>query len=173
MRYPIKWLGALSLGQKWEGDASWESMIFGLLCDDSRWREGFCVADAGGFYDGVDGVSRYILKAFDFAAGPADFYRLDFCGFAEAEVEAQIVLRKIAVAAADFCHLAHASGADGHAGADSGAIALCANHFEQHAVVAIVVFVEQESGWFADIDQNHVNVPRIKNVAEGRPTPRF
>ena len=91
-----------------------------------RWQR-LCVADAGGFYDGVDGVGGDVLQRFDFATGPADLHRVDFCGFAEAEVEAEIVLGEIASAAADFGDLADATGVDGDASADGGAIAFCAD----------------------------------------------
>ena len=86
-----------------------------------------CVADAGTLHDCVDRIARNIYKRLDLAAGPANFYRVDFCGFAQAEMEAEVVLGEIAAAAADFCDLADAGGMDGHAGANGGAIAPCAD----------------------------------------------
>src|SRR5713101_2934365 len=46
-----------------------------------------------------------VFQRFDEAARPADFEELDVFGFADAEVDAEIVLRKIAAAAADFVNL--------------------------------------------------------------------
>ncbi len=46
-----------------------------------------------------------VFERFDEAAGPADFEELDVFGFADPEVDAEIVLRKIAAAAAHFVNL--------------------------------------------------------------------
>jgi hypothetical protein len=90
----------------------------------------------------VDGVGRDILQGFDGAIGPADFHGVHFRGGAEAEVQAEIVLRKIAGAAADFAELLHAGGVNGDASADGGAIGFSADQFEQHAVVWRAVGIE-------------------------------
>src|SRR5580704_10476132 len=50
------------------------------------------VADAGRFDDGVDRVGGDIFESFDFAVGPADFDRVDFCRFAQAKMESEIAL---------------------------------------------------------------------------------
>jgi hypothetical protein len=67
---------------------SLSSMICGGWSRYCRCRERFSVADAGGFYDGVDGVGAEVFQGFQFAARPADFYGVDFCGSAQAEMEA-------------------------------------------------------------------------------------
>ena len=46
-----------------------------------------------------------VLKGIDRAAGPANFEQVDFFCFPQAEVHAQIVLRDVAAAAADFVNL--------------------------------------------------------------------
>src|SRR6266481_5264979 len=64
------------------------------------WRtpaEVVCDACREGVYIFVEGV--YVEN------GPADFEELDVFGFADAEVDAEIVLRKIAAAAAHFVNL--------------------------------------------------------------------
>ena len=52
----------------------------------------------------VDGWDRSV---FDFAVGPMDFYAVDLGGGAEAEVEARVVVGKIAAATDDVSTLLH------------------------------------------------------------------
>src|SRR5438552_16296785 len=61
--------------------------------------------DAFALFDEDDLVGLDVFERFDEAAGPADFEELDGFGFTNAEVDAQIVLRKIAAAAVDFVDL--------------------------------------------------------------------
>ena len=61
--------------------------------------------DAFPFFDEDHLVRLDVFQRFDEAAGPADFEELDGFCFADAEVDAQIVLGKIAAAAADFVDL--------------------------------------------------------------------
>src|SRR5208282_1938399 len=98
--------------------------------------------------------------------GPANFDRVDFGGFAEAEMETEIVLGEVARAAADFGDLADTGGLDGDAGSDGGAIALRADQFEEDAVIAIVVLVEEESGRLADVEEDDIDVAGVEDVAE-------
>lgn len=81
-------------------------------------------------------------------------------------MEAEIVLREIASATADFGDLADATGVDGDAGTDGGAIAFCADKFEEDAVIARIVLVEKESRRLADVDQDDVDVAPVEDVAE-------
>ena len=126
-----------------------------------------------GFDDGVDGVGGKIVEGVDRAGRPADFYGVDFGGFAEAEMEAEIVLGEVAAAAADFGDLADAGGMDGDASADGGTIAFCADQFEEDAVIGIVVLVEKERGRFADVDEDDVDVAGVEDVAESSAAARF
>lgn len=52
-----------------------------------------------------DFVSVQVGNLVHYATGPADFYRIYFRSFLEAEVQAQIVLRKITGATMNFVHL--------------------------------------------------------------------
>src|SRR5260370_18692940 len=61
--------------------------------------------DAFAFFDEDYLVGFDVFERFDEAARPADFEELDGFGFADAEVDAEIVLGKIAAAAADFVNL--------------------------------------------------------------------
>src|SRR5208282_3895104 len=127
-------------------------------------RERFSVADAGAFHDCIGQIGGYVFQGFD---------SVDFCGFTEAEVEAEIVLGEIASATADFGDLADSGSVDGYASANGGAIALRADQFEQNAVITIVVLVEQQTWRLSDVDQHHVDVASVKNVPERCPAPRF
>src|SRR5271155_843527 len=88
-------------------------------------------------------------------------------------MEPQIVLGEIAPAAADFADLPDAAGTDGDAGTNGGAIALCANEFEENAVIALIVLVEQQRGRFADVEQDYIDVAGVEDVAEGCAAARF
>ena len=61
--------------------------------------------DAFALFDKDDLVRLDVFERFNEAAGPADFEDLDVFGFTDAEVDAEIVLGKIAAAAADFVNL--------------------------------------------------------------------
>jgi len=61
--------------------------------------------DAFALFDEDHLVRLDIFQCFDEAAGPADFEELDAFCFADAEMDAEIVLREIAAAAADFVDL--------------------------------------------------------------------
>src|SRR5260370_18757678 len=61
--------------------------------------------DAFAFFSEDDLIGLDVLEGFDEAAGPADFEELDVFGFSDAEVDTEIVLVKIAAAAADFVDL--------------------------------------------------------------------
>src|SRR6266478_4078742 len=58
--------------------------------------------DAFALFDEDHLIRLDIFQCFDEAAGPADFEELDAFCFADAEMDAEIVLREIAAAAADF-----------------------------------------------------------------------
>src|SRR6266403_4446874 len=61
--------------------------------------------DAFAFFDEDDLIGLDVFEGFDEAAGPADFEELDGFGFADAEMDAQIILREIAATAAHFVDL--------------------------------------------------------------------
>src|SRR5271154_6650844 len=57
--------------------------------------------DLAAFLDDVEAVGIEVLEGVDLAGGPADFDVSGF-GLVEAEVDAEVVLREVASAAADF-----------------------------------------------------------------------
>ena len=88
-------------------------------------------------------------------------------------MEAEIVLGEIASAAADFGDLADAGSVNGDTGADGGSIAFCADEFQENAVIGGGVLVEEESGRFADVDENDVDVAGVEDIAESGAAARF
>src|SRR5437660_12263671 len=94
--------------------------------------------DAFALFDEDDLIGLDVFQRVDEAAGPADFEKLDGFGFGDAEVEAQIVLRKIATAAADFGELGMETFLAGEmrdaydARADAGATGCCPHGFDVH-----------------------------------------
>jgi len=82
-------------------------------------------------------------------------------------MDAEIVLGEIAPAAAHLADLADARGEDGYAGADGGAIAFCADYFEERAVIGGGVLVDQKGGRFTDVEEDDVDVAGVEDVTEG------
>jgi len=102
-----------------------------------------------------------------------DFQEVDFIGFAEAEVDAQVVLGEIAAAAADFVDLrmgiffAGGMGDAPEARADAAAIGFCADGFDFDPVVAGARIAAEELGEIVDSVDDDVEVAVIVEVAEG------
>src|SRR5712691_9272287 len=98
--------------------------------------------DAFALFDEDNLIGLDVLEGFDEAAGPADFEELDVFGFSDAEVDAEIVLGKIAAAAADFVDLRMETFFTGKmrdafdARADAAAIGFCADGFDFDPIVA-------------------------------------
>ena len=69
-----------------------------LLGLGGRGRDG----SAGGFFEDVDGVDGEIVEAFDEPARPMDFDPIDFRDGAETEMDAHVIVRDVARAAADL-----------------------------------------------------------------------
>src|SRR6267378_4661792 len=122
-----------------------------VRCSTRRRRERRGSADARAFDNRVNGVGSDVFQGFDLAVRPANFDGFHFFGGAKAEVEAQIVLREVTSSAADFAKLLYARGANGYAGADGGAVALCADELEEDAMIAIGVPIFQERGRLANV----------------------
>src|ERR1700719_2666792 len=78
----------------------------------------------------------------------------------------QIILRKIASAASYFIKLRHSTGFDRNARADCRTIALGPDQMEEHAVIRILICVEQKRWRFADVENNNVYIAVVSNVAE-------
>src|SRR5580693_10162227 len=94
-----------------------------------RWKR-FRGADALALDDGVDVVGGQILQFFCCAAGPLDFDRIELLCLAQAEMKAQVVLRKVTRAAAHFIELHQLSRLHRHPRSNSGAIAFAADQLE-------------------------------------------
>src|SRR5436190_1050076 len=87
------------------------------------------------FHHFVNLVHCQSWQSVDVSAWPTDFnIRLLRC--AETEMDAQIILRNVAAAAANLVHLAMLAGCADDARTNAGAIRLCANAFQFDPVVA-------------------------------------
>ena len=70
-----------------------------------RSGELFGLHDTLAFFDRDKLIRLHVFHRVHLAAGPAHFEQFDLLGLAESEVNAQIALRDIAAAAADFVDL--------------------------------------------------------------------
>ncbi len=110
------------------------------------------------------------------AAGPADFEELDGFGFADAEVDAQIVLGKIPAAAADFVDLGMETFFAGEMGdafdasADAAAIGFCADGFYFDPIVAGAGVAAKELRVIVDGVDDDVKIAVVVEIAEGLET---
>src|SRR6266478_611857 len=98
--------------------------------------------DAFSFFDENHLVRLDVLQGFHQAAGPANLEHVNLVRFADAEVDAQIVLRKIAAAAAHFVNLRMRIFFAGQmrdafdARTDAAAIGFCSDGFDLDPIVA-------------------------------------
>src|SRR5581483_2995226 len=90
----------------------------------SRGSKRLGALNARSFFDGVDGGRGKIAQDLSGAIRPANFDGVHAGVFAEPEVKAQVVLRKIAASAVDLAHLDQVTGGDRDPCADGGFIAL-------------------------------------------------
>ena len=86
---------------------------------------------------------------------------------------AEIVLREVAAAAVHFVELLYAGGVNGDAGADGGAIAFCADEFEEDAVLGGAIGVEEDGRRFADVEDDDVDISVVEEIAESGAAARF
>src|SRR6266849_10913793 len=150
--------------------------------EDSLWRFGgfgrvelHGADDAFAFFDEDHLVRLDIFERFDEAAGPADFEKLDRFGFADPEVHAEIVLRKITAAAAHFVDLRMQALLAGKmrdafdACADAAAIGFRADGFDFDPIVAGARIAAQKLGKIVDGVDDDIEVAVVVEVAEGAP----
>src|SRR5882762_868560 len=137
------------------------------------WIELHGADDAFAFFDEDNLIGLDVFEGFDEAAGPADFEELDAFGFADAEVDAEIVLRKVAAAAADFVNLWMQALLDGKmsdafdARADAAAIGFCADGFNFDPIVAGARVAAKELRVIVDGVDDDVEIAVVVEIAEG------
>src|SRR6266404_121752 len=106
------------------------------------WLELHGADDAFAFFDEDHLIRLDVFQRFDEAAGPADFEEFDVFSFANAEMDAQIILREISAAAPHFVDLrmqtllARKMRDAFDACADAAAIRLRADGFDLDPIVA-------------------------------------
>ena len=74
--------------------------------------------DAGAFLERMDFVDGEVVEFFEETAGPADLHGIELGGGAEAEVDADVVVRIVAGTAANFVDEEAGAGFHGDASAD-------------------------------------------------------
>src|SRR5262250_914828 len=97
-------------------------------------RQRLSVLDPFPFNDRIDVVAGNILERLHITIRPANLDRFYLVGGAQAEVQAQVVLRQVAPPAANFTELLDTGGADGHASANRGPVALRADELKEDTV---------------------------------------
>src|SRR6267378_5750119 len=129
--------------------------------------------DAFAFFDEDHLVRLDVLQGFHEAAGPANLEDLDVFGFADAEVNAQIILRKIAAAAADIVDLRMQTLLAGtmryafDACADAAAIGFRANGLDFDPIVGGARVAPQKLGKIVNGVDDDVEIAVVIKVAEG------
>src|SRR5205814_8691224 len=88
--------------------------------------------DAGSLRQGHDVINLDALPLLLEPIRPADVHALDLRGLSQAEMHAQIVLRKIAAAAADFLELHSAATEEPDACANCASVRSRAHELERH-----------------------------------------
>src|SRR5579872_6126223 len=68
------------------------------------------------------------------AARPEDFELVDFCGCSQSEMQPQVVLRKIAAAAAHFIDLGSAAGREAHARTNGATVRFHTLQLQTHPI---------------------------------------
>src|SRR6266478_6168074 len=132
--------------------------------------------DAFAFFDEDDLIGLDVFERFDEAAGPPDFEEFDVFGFADAEVDAKIVLRKIAAAAADFVNLRIQLLVAGEmcdafdARADPAAIGFRADSLDLDPIIRRVGIAAQKLGEIVDGVDHDIEVAVIVEVTESTAT---
>src|SRR5579863_10189098 len=160
------------------GDWRFERVDAGRVLDCGnprlfRERKGFGSGDSLAFGNVIKTIGTEILERVDLAAGPADFEQFDFCGRAKSEVHAQIVLRKIAAAAADFVDLLMGFGFAGNlsdatdAGSDAAAVGLGANGSNLDPIIFQRRVTAKKLGKIVDAIDHDVDVAVVVEIAEG------
>src|SRR4029078_8229452 len=97
------------------------------------------------FLEPVVSIGVEALPTLGASAGPGDLDGNRVRLLAQAEVQAQVVLRKVARATAHFVDLREAAGVDADTCADAGAIAAGADELEPDPVVTVRQPIAQEA----------------------------
>lgn len=107
-------------------------------------------------------VGGEIVHVIDCAGRPVDFYAVDLCGRAKAEMNPRVILRQIASTAVDFIGLCHATSGDFDARIEGEAIALRAGKLETHPVASGNSVIAKDHWRTVDIIDYNVHVAVIE-----------
>src|SRR5438034_11015648 len=104
------------------------------------------------------------------AARPVNFYDIYRRPFLKSEMQSEIVLRKITVAAMNFVNLLQITGHDRDARSDAVPITLYTNQLDQYGIVCVAAFVSQQLRSAIQIVNDHVDITIIIDVAKSGPS---
>src|SRR6266849_1431162 len=117
-------------------------------------------------FDQIEFIRLEILKHLALAARPLYFNTLSADSLADAEVGAQIALRKVAAAAGNFPNLCQASSHDAKARAHRIVIAPGANQFEIEKMIAAVTAVVQQKRRISIVCHQYVHTAGVIEVGK-------
>ena len=119
----------------------------------------------------MEPIRRQLLPSLLSPARPSHVDAIDRRRGAEAEVDAQIVLRQVTAAAADFLILLDAAGDDVNPGADGIAIRRRPDQFQIDVMMDGVGTRHVEIRPIVDVGNGHVDAAVVVDVAERRAAP--
>src|SRR6185369_13905899 len=149
-----------------------------LLAGLARLRRGeLDVADdALPFFNKNQLIWLDVFQGVDLAAGPADLEQIDLFGFADAEVDAQVVLGDVAPAAAHLVDLLVHLGFVGRMGnatqacADAAAIGFHPDRAHLEPVASVGHVAADELRIVVDGVHHHIHVAVVVEIAKGAAT---
>ena len=118
-------------------------------------------------------VGGHVLDCIGAAVGIGDFDAVDGLRCAQAEVDAQVAVRKVAGRAVDCAPLALAGGLQTDASADSVAIVFAAKDLHHEIVSRIPPIVAQQSRRVVEFDDEKVDITVVVVVAKAGATADF
>ena len=115
-----------------------------------------------------EGVGAGLAKPLRRAIGPPDLDGIHLGVRAEPEVQPDVAVREVAVAAAALGALHEIAGADGDEGADGGAIGPACVEIDDQIVAAVAAVVAQDRRRAVEIVDDDVEVAVVVEIADGR-----
>lgn len=118
------------------------------------------------FDNEVEAVRRNVMKDLVQAAWPRDFDGRSLGAISEAEIGAEVALRKIASAAGDFANLGDFSGGEADPGSQGVMIALGADELKIDEVIFVAAGIVEERGRITVVGDDDVDVAVVLEIGE-------
>src|SRR5215213_770410 len=138
------------------------------LCAFLRLFDEFFLIDlALAFFDRDDPVHAHVRNLINRAAGPTHLNGINLRAFLESEVQTQIALRYVTVAAAHLIRLRQITGDDRHARPNAATITLYTDSLDHDRIVCVPGVVAQQLRRPVEIRNQEINVTIVINITEG------